>query len=328
MKNDKELNKDNIVFIGGGMRAIPLFKQIIERGDYRIELALFNKSHPHETRSEEELARIAREQNIEYRVAEKIDKEIIDKTARISPLVIVGGGIWRTYIPESFFNCGRYGLFGAHGSLLPAYKGFCGINWYMINGEKEYGLQMFRLGKRIDSGELVCRKKNNTLLNRTIPIKDEYMINDLLGETIKANADIWMEFLDLIRNDEICLKKQDVSEETWTCHRGPEDARIDWNQDTRTVYNFIRAQSYPYPGAFSYLNGERFYIWKVRLPENPPKYIGVISGKVVKVDAVKGSIWVLTANGIIEVLEVSKETDKSGIKPAAQLIKSVKERFC
>ena len=35
--------------------------------------------------------------------------------------------------------------------------------------------------------------------------------------------------------------------------------------DSRRVYDFIRALARPYPGAFSDMDGERFYIWEAAL---------------------------------------------------------------
>jgi methionyl-tRNA formyltransferase len=37
------------------------------------------------------------------------------------------------------------------------------------------------------------------------------------------------------------------------------------------IYNFIRAQTRPYPGAFTDLNGERLTIWGSRILDRPPR---------------------------------------------------------
>ena len=48
--------------------------------------------------------------------------------------------------------------------------------------------------------------------------------------------------------------------------RSPEDGLIDLSWSKEEIFNFIRAQSSPYPGAFIELDGgERLFIEKVRI---------------------------------------------------------------
>jgi methionyl-tRNA formyltransferase len=57
--------------------------------------------------------------------------------------------------------------------------------------------------------------------------------------------------------------RQDHRRATYCSLRGPDDARIDWRASNAQVHNLIRAQSPPYPGAFSYApDGSKIYILK------------------------------------------------------------------
>lgn len=40
------------------------------------------------------------------------------------------------------------------------------------------------------------------------------------------------------------------------------DGRIDWNKSAPEIYNFIRAQSHPYSGAYAFYNGQEIRIWR------------------------------------------------------------------
>src|SRR5262249_11208192 len=52
--------------------------------------------------------------------------------------------------------------------------------------------------------------------------------------------------------------------------RRPEDGLIDWSRDGDEVYNFVRALTRPYPGAFGWLDGQRWTIWRcASLPGHP-----------------------------------------------------------
>jgi len=47
---------------------------------------------------------------------------------------------------------------------------------------------------------------------------------------------------------------------------GPADGRITWDCPAASVYDFIRALTRPYPGAFSSLDGKQWWIWEAVLP--------------------------------------------------------------
>ena len=53
----------------------------------------------------------------------------------------------------------------------------------------------------------------------------------------------------------------DLSQSTFCDRRHPKHGQIDWSNSAKEVFNFIRAQTTPYPGAFSGFDGEKILIW-------------------------------------------------------------------
>jgi methionyl-tRNA formyltransferase len=51
--------------------------------------------------------------------------------------------------------------------------------------------------------------------------------------------------------------------------RRPEDGLIEWTWSAERLVRFIRAQTRPYPGAFSMLDGEEVRIWAAELHPEP-----------------------------------------------------------
>ena len=47
--------------------------------------------------------------------------------------------------------------------------------------------------------------------------------------------------------------------------RAPSDGLIDWSRPSLDVYNFIRAQTRPYPGAFTFLGPDKVMVWEAKL---------------------------------------------------------------
>src|SRR5207302_8104694 len=60
-------------------------------------------------------------------------------------------------------------------------------------------------------------------------------------------------------------RPQPASEHPELPRRRPADGLIDWSRPSREVYDFIRALTRPYPGAFSWLDGTRWTVWQAAL---------------------------------------------------------------
>ena len=92
--------------------------------------------------------------------------------------------------------------------------------------------------------------------------------------------------------------------------RRPADGLITWDQDARAVYNFVRALTKPYPGAFGWLDGRRWLVWHAALlPGNGTSYgpPGEILGPVLSpVEQACGQV-VACRHGAVAVLEAEAE---------------------
>jgi len=304
--------KLKIVFIGGHQRTIKTFKELIKRKDIEIIFFIIQKDYKNEFKHYLELKKLAIKNKISYVLTEsskKLKNSIVKKVQKISPDVILRGGNWRAMLPPEIWNTAKYGCIGLHGSSLPKYRGWAGINWHLINGEKQYGLQMFRFNKSIDDGDLVYRK-NGSSLSKKISLNNKLSISQILEKVDFEHVRLIMELVSLLKFNKIKFKKQNISRQTWTCHRGPEDGQIDWKQNTTSIYNFIRGQSYPFPGAFTFYKSKKLYIWNSEIKKKTPKYVGRIPGKIININKENGTAEVLTGDGVLIIKEVTYGREK------------------
>jgi methionyl-tRNA formyltransferase len=295
-----------VVLVGGGRRALEAFEYILNRDDVKIQYYLIQEDYPDEKQIYTDIVDLAVKQGVPHDVhasGKRLPDEKIENVQEYTPDVILGAGIWRSYLPGDFWKTSKKGYIGIHGSLLPKYRGWANINWYMINGEEEYGICAYRLNESIDGGDLVYDKKTGEPVNATIEINEETYISDLLESTVENHVELIDEVIDLIINDRIVFIKQDGSTATYTCHRGPEDGEIDWSKGSRELFNFIRAQSQPYPGAFSFYKNKKFTIYRSEIPQNGREYVGRIPGKVVKRHD-SGEVDVITGDGLLRLTEI------------------------
>lgn len=159
-------------------------------------------------------------------------------------------------LPEIVWNMPKFGTINVHASLLPQYRGAAPINHAIINGEKESGVTTFLLQHEIDTG--------NILLSKKVAIKETDNAGDLHDNLMVAGAETLLQTIQQLKAGALQPKPQEVLLTTEPLKHAPkifkEDCKINWDQPTAQVYNFIRGLS-PYPAAFTLLNDKVLKIY-------------------------------------------------------------------
>lgn len=145
--------------------------------------------------------------------------------------------------------------FNIHGSLLPKYRGRTPHVWAIINGEKETGITAHEINLGCDEGDILYQTK--------IKINDEDTGGDLLLKFKKKYIKIIDLVLKKISNNSLEKIKQQDSISSFFGKRTPNDGIINWNLSMKQIKDWIRAQAYPYPGAFTYYESKKIIIDKV-----------------------------------------------------------------
>ena len=76
----------------------------------------------------------------------------------------------------------------------------------------------------------------------------------------------------------------------------PNDGKINWNWQKERIYNWVRAQADPYPGAFCYLNDKKIRIDKISFCDDGFKS-DTPNGTILSFEPFK----VKTCNGVIQI---------------------------
>ena len=221
------------------------------------------------------LKTIADKHNIPYCEIDSVegkktkDYENIIKELSLDLILVLG---WYYMVPKSTRELSKYGAWGIHASLLPKYAGGAPLNWAIINGEKETGVTLFRMEDGVDDGDIIAQK--------SFAIEYEDTIKEVYDKATVASKQILAEVLDSIGN--VKLTSQDKSEIEIFPQRKPKDGEIDWNENSSVIYNFIRAQTIPYPCAFSIINNETVKIINCNVVELDSG--GYKNGEIVKID--------------------------------------------
>jgi methionyl-tRNA formyltransferase len=212
---------------------------------------------------------------------------------------------WYYLIPRHVRNTAPLGCMGIHASLLPKYRGGAPIPWAIINGEQSTGVTLFALDEGVDTGDIIAQG--------SVPITEHDDCATVYEKATCASVDILRKYLPLIANgsaQRLAQSRTGADGEKIPVYpqRKPDDGQIDWTWGTKKIHDFIRAQTHPYPGAFTYLIGRKLHIWKVfpgvALESSPGE-----PGQIVIHD---GAVGVCTGDGIILITECQLEREKSG----------------
>jgi len=154
------------------------------------------------------------------------------------------------------------GAAGLHASLLPKYRGGAPLVWATINGEAETGVTFFHFADGVDDGDIIGQAR--------FAIDPEDDISSLLAKASNASIGLLSEYVPLLGAGTAPRKVQDHTQATSVPQRKPQDGQINWHQlPARQAFDWVRAQTHPYPGAFTFLGEEKVTIWRARLPQEP-----------------------------------------------------------
>lgn len=160
-------------------------------------------------------------------------------------------------IDENLINHPNILAFNIHGSLLPKYRGRTPHVWAIINGETYTGITAHLIDKDCDSGDIIYQEK--------IPISSDNTGGDILNIFKYRYPQIVIKILKDISSGNIIAKKQDENDSSYFPKRSPNDGRIDLSLDSKNIYNWVRAQSFPYPGAYLFYDSNRVIVDQVKI---------------------------------------------------------------
>jgi methionyl-tRNA formyltransferase len=173
----------------------------------------------------------------------------------VSPTVILVMG-WYYMVPRKIRELAVHGAWGIHASLLPNYAGGAPLVWAIINGEERTGVTLFRLADGVDDGDIIAQ--------RSFAIRQNDTIKEVYGKATRASKSVLLKALSHM--DKLTFSPQDKNKIQIFPQRKPDDGEIDLTMPGKEIYNFIRAQSEPYPGAFvRTVDGKKLVIEKARI---------------------------------------------------------------
>ena len=162
------------------------------------------------------------------------------KNCKIDLLVILGCS---QIINDEIMDIPEFGAIGTHASLLPELRGSAPVNWALIKDFVRTGNTLMKLSNKLDAGEILDQMP--------IEITDSDNCKSLYLKVAVTNSKMVSKVLFYINDyKKLPLSKKQKVLNSLSKRRTPEDSKLNWEDNSREIFNFIRGLSYPYPNAF------------------------------------------------------------------------------
>lgn len=205
---------------------------------------------------------------------------------------------YRRLLSKELLEIPRLGGINLHGSLLPKYRGRAPINWVLVKGETETGVTLHYMVEKADGGDIIAQRR--------VPIDAEDTALDLFKKMTVAGRELLRDTLPLIKDGTAPRIPQDDGMATSFGRRRPEDGKIDWVQPAKSIHNLIRAVTHPFPGAFTFCEGKKLYVWRAVPADSELSGASSVPGTVEAAEKGKGMV-VRTGTGRLIVNRVQLE---------------------
>lgn len=240
--------------------------------------------------------RLAQEKGLPILQPEKVNcEETFSFLEKLNPdiLVVVAYG---GFLGKRLLEFCQFPPVNVHPSNLPDLRGAAPMQWALLNGYKETGVSTQFMVKEMDAGDV--------LLQVPAPIGENENAKELQDRLKVVGGELLVKTLDGLEAGNITPQKQDGTKATFAPLLSKDHGRLRFSTSTALqIHNQIRGL-YPWPGAFTHLQGKRIKILRSRLSE---KKLSGAPGSFVNEE---NRLFVQTNEGALEILELQPEGKK------------------
>jgi methionyl-tRNA formyltransferase len=161
---------------------------------------------------------------------------------------------WHQIIDESVLDIPTRGFVGFHAARLPEGRGGAPVNWSIIHGEEQVWISMFYYTPGVDDGPIIDQ--------RSLPIEERDDVDTVFDRLSVTVCDILDANRQAFRDGTVEATEQSLERATYRPRRQPQDGLVDWSRPASALFDWVRAQTKPYPGAYTFCPAGKLVIWE------------------------------------------------------------------
>ncbi|MBO0447599.1 methionyl-tRNA formyltransferase [Enterococcus sp. AZ170] len=287
-----------LIFMGTPAFSVPILEGLIEHG-YEIQAVVTQPDRPVGRKkiiTPTPVKEAAMKHELLVLQPEKISgSPEMDKIIELAPDLIVTAAFGQ-FLPEKILNVPKFGAVNVHASLLPKYRGGAPVHYSIIEGEKETGVTIMEMVKKMDAGDILSQK--------AIPITKTDDVGSMFDKLSIVGKELLLETVPKILANDITPMPQDETQVTFSPNITREQEKIDWHKTAEQVDNQVRGMR-PWPTAFTTYNETTWKLWDVTpLSETTTAEAGTI------IKRSKKELWIACGNGTVLSVNVIQPSGK------------------
>lgn len=268
------LMSTSVVFMGTPEFAVPILQSLIDNPEYDIQAVLTQPDHHigrKRTLHQSPVKELAEQYNIEVLQPAKLSKSPeMEKIINLQPDLMITAA-YGQFLPTKLLAAAKIAAINVHGSLLPKYRGGAPIQYSIINDDKETGVSIMYMVKKMDAGDIISQ--------RSIPIEDTDDSGTMFKKLSLLGRDLLLETLPKLISGDVNPVAQDPDKVVFSPNITSEQEQIDFRLPAWLIDAKVRGLR-PAPLGNMIIDGLRTKIYDVTPLEEKTD---LEPGKVVRV---------------------------------------------
>lgn len=225
------------------------------------------------------------------------DPEFVEVLKNLAPDMIVVAAFGQI-IPKEILDMPKYGCINIHASLLPKYRGAAPIQQAVIDGEKESGVTIMKMGTGLDTGDMISQA--------AVTLREDETGGSLFDRLAELGASLLIETVPSIENGTAVYTRQPEESPTpYAAMISKKMGLLDFKKSAEVLERLVRGMN-PWPSAYTFLNNKTLKVWKAAVKvEGCGK---AEPGTIIHVD--KQGIHVACGENVLVLKEVQLEGKK------------------
>ena len=290
-----------VVFFGTPDFSVPSLKCLLEHNEINVCAVVSMPDRPAgrgKKLKTPPVAEAAKENGLKLFQTENVnkDEEFLEflKNEDVDFMVVIA---FAQFLGKKVLESSKFGAFNIHTSLLPKYRGAAPIQYAILNGDKETGVSIQKMVKKMDAGDICYEHKVTIEPNDT----SETLFNKLQTEAASGLKSFIDHFIS--NSGEIEFRPQDPEHVSFAPTIKKVDGLINpYKESANQIINKLRAYT-PWPGCHLYLNDFRIKVLEL---EPFPKKLN--PGEI---DTSMGSLVLGTVEGALHLKTVQPDGKKA-----------------
>ncbi len=288
--------------------AVPILKSLIDNPAYDVKAVLTQPDHRigrKKTLHESPVKQLAKKYNIEVLQPAKLSKSPeMAKIIELQPDLMITAA-YGQFLPTKLLDAAKIAAINVHGSLLPKYRGGAPIQYSIINGDKETGVSIMYMVKKMDAGDVIAQK--------AIPIMPDDDSGTMFEKLSILGRDLLLETLPKLISGDVNPVAQDPDKVIFSPNISSAEEQIDYHLPANLIDAKVRGLR-PAPLGNMMIDGLRTKIYDVT-PLNETTTLD--PGKVVRVT--KHQLAIAAGDGTVYQINKLQPAGKKAMDITAYL---------